>query len=116
MVLTPGSKIVFLAVDWTAVSGVNSNCEIIDNPASNRVLDTQYTTVVSMQYGVVARCVVYCIDVFGVGGIDDFGVRALLCVCVLFIGGVLRVVSCHAPLSHEGRMRRFFLFFFFGNG
>ena len=43
--------------------------------------DTQYTAVSSMQYGVVARCVVYCIDVFGVGGIDDFGVRALLCVC-----------------------------------
>ena len=43
---------------------------------------------------VVARCGVYCIDDFGVGGIDDFGV--LLCVCVLFIGGVLRGgVSCH---------------------
>ena len=54
--------------------------------------DTQYTAVSLMQHGVVARCVVYCIDVFGVGGIDDFGVRALLCVCycvcVLFIGGV----------------------------
>ena len=50
--------------------------------------DTQYTTVSSMQYGVVARCVVYCIDVFGVGGIDDFGVRALLCV-LLFIGGCI---------------------------
>ena len=37
MVRTPGSNIEFLAVDWTAVSGVNSNCEIIDNPASNRV-------------------------------------------------------------------------------
>ena len=44
-----------------------------------------------MQYGGVARCGAYCIDDFGVGGIDDFGVRALLCVCVCYsIGGVLR--------------------------
>ena len=33
-----------------------------------------------MQYGAVARCVVYCIDDFGVCGMDDFGVRASLCV------------------------------------
>ena len=57
--------------------------------------DTQYTAVSLMQYGGVARCVVYCIDVFGVGGVDDFGVRASLCVCIIHWGCIEGGVSCH---------------------
>ena len=42
-----------------------------------------------MQYGAVARCVVYCIDDFGVCGMDDFGVRASLCVLLCIAWGCI---------------------------
>ena len=48
--------------------------------------DTKYTAGLSMQYGIVARC----IDDHRVCGIDDARVCAVVCVVVYFMGGVLR--------------------------
>ena len=70
-----------MSTSMTSAAEATPEPPVPDNTVLVVSQDTQYTAVSSMQYGVVARCVVYCIDVFGVGGIDDFGVRALLCVC-----------------------------------